>query len=176
MYRTPTIGLWIPSKDYIKFLTDLDHYLKCEVEQISYLDCHAKELLLERKKSGKYKKDLEELVIGRIDDVDIIFFHYNSFQDAVNKWNRRKKRLNFENLLVKFNDQNGFRMKDYTDFVKLPYKNKLFFTSIMDLKDETNVVYYADTTPLNEGGGVLDDTDLKKLPFRLKKMLNQLKL
>ena len=52
-----------------------------------------------------------------------------------------KKRLNYDNLLVKFNDQNEFEIEDYYNFMKLKYKNKLFFTSNKKLKDEKSVFF-----------------------------------
>ena len=78
-YLTPTIGLWIPPKDYVKFLANIQHYLDSDIKQINYNRSHVFELLLERKKSGRYNFDLDSLVIGRIDDIDIIFIHYSQF-------------------------------------------------------------------------------------------------
>lgn len=168
-YRTPTIGLWIPAHDYVEFLSHLDFYLKQDLQQIDYTECHASDMLIERKRSGKYKMDLKDMVIGRLYDVDIIFLHYHSFQDAKEKWNRRKARINYENLLVKFNDQNGLTLADYNSFMKLPYKNKLFITANIMLKDKPNTIYldYTDTK-----GSVADDTKLSKLPFDIKKFIN----
>ena len=36
------------------------------------------------------------------DTVEIHFLHYSSIEDAEEKWNRRVKRINWNNLFVKF--------------------------------------------------------------------------
>ena len=35
-YRTPTIGLWIPPKDYIKLLKNSKLYFNSEIKQIKF--------------------------------------------------------------------------------------------------------------------------------------------
>lgn len=85
-------------------------------------------------KDSKYADELylrygDQLVMGKCLDVEIVFLHYHSFDEAKEKWNRRKVRVNYDNLLVKFNDQNGFKEEDYYEFTKLPFKHKIFFTA-----------------------------------------------
>ena len=38
------------------------------------------------------------------------------------------QRINWNKLLIKFNDQNGCTEKEVNKFMKMAYKNKLFFT------------------------------------------------
>ena len=58
----------------------------------------------------------------------MFFLHYHSEAEAQEKWERRCKRINWNRLLVKFNDQNGANLQETLDaFLKIPY-NKLFFT------------------------------------------------
>lgn len=65
--------------------------------------------------------------IGRIEDIEIIFLHYNSKEEAYEKWNKRIKRVNHSNLIVKFSEQNLCEYEDLVAFVNLPYKNKICF-------------------------------------------------
>ena len=60
--------------------------------------------------------------------IEIFFLHYHSEQEAREKWERRIQRINWDKVLVKFNDQNGCTEKEVDKFMKLPYRNKLFFT------------------------------------------------
>ena len=60
--------------------------------------------------------------------IEIFFLHYHSEQEAREKWERRIQRINWNKLLVKFNDQNGCTEKEVDNFMRLPFKNKLFFT------------------------------------------------
>ena len=60
--------------------------------------------------------------------IEIFFLHYHSEQEAREKWERRVQRINWNKLLIKFNDQNGCTEKEVIKFMKMAYKNKLFFT------------------------------------------------
>ena len=120
-YNSPTCGLFFYAKDYLKFLSNLDYYLNSERTEISIYE-------------SKYRNDLQKrcddsLVIGVLDDIELIMLHYKSFEEAKTKWNRRKKRINYDNLLVKFSDQNLFTEEDFEKFKRLPFKNKLFITT-----------------------------------------------
>ena len=123
---SPTVGLFFMSSDYIRFLSNLEYYTSCPIEFISpeQSKWNNSELLLSDKRFGKYP-------IGRLsygeETVEIFFLHYHSEEDAYQKWNRRCQRINWDHLIVKFNDQNGTTQEDLDLFLKLPYK-KVFFT------------------------------------------------
>lgn len=169
-YQSPTIGLWLTAEDYLRFLGNLSFYLSQDMQQINWRESHCKELVQERKQRGKYSFDLDELIIGRLCDVDIVFLHYHSFDDAKRKWNYRKERINYDNLLVKFNDQNGFHKRLYDEFEKLPFKNKLFITAHKELCGKPDVVFLDEP---EWDGSIKDDTILSKMPFDLKNILNR---
>lgn len=170
-YNTPTIGLWIPPKDYLKFLSDLEFYKEQDLVQINYTDSHVADLLIERKRNGRYDFDLADLIIGRLYDIDIVFIHYNSFQSAKDKWNRRIKRINYDNLLVKMNDQNGCTEEDYKAFLRLPYKNKIFITANENWKDGPGVIFLE---KYKQYGYVLNDTSHGDVPINTTKLLNSI--
>lgn len=60
--------------------------------------------------------------------IEIFFLHYHSEQEAREKWERRVQRINWNKLLVKFNDQNGCTETEVNKYMKMPFKNKVFFT------------------------------------------------
>lgn len=169
-YLTPTIGLFFPAKDYLKFLSNIHHYLDdCELEKISFDDSKYQELLLDKEAKGWLLVPARELIITRLDDIEIVFIHYDSFEDAKSKWDRRKKRINWDNIIFKYNDQNGFELEDYEEFKKLNLPNKVFFTSNPKLKNEKSIYYI----PKYEKsyGFALDDIH-SSFPF--KKYVNNL--
>lgn len=173
-YTSPTVGMWIPPKDYIKFLKNMNYYLGCDMERISYKDSHVRDILIERKNSGVYDFELDDLNIGRLDDIDLVLLHYKDFDIAKEKWNRRKRRINFNNMLVKMNDQNGCTLEDYLEFQKLPYDNKLFFTANSEFyKHKDNNVIFCDKFKNN--GYVVSDTNKDDVPIDLIKILNNMK-
>lgn len=169
-YLSPTIGMWFPSEDYMKFVLNLEHYLACDLYRIGYKDCHARKLLVARKAAGRYRFDLDDMVIGRLDDVDIIFLHYHSFDDARAKWYRRRTRVNFDNLIVKFNDQNGFKNEYFETFSNLGFEHKLFFT--VDKKFIQNDWCFLYSKKDDDGN--VDDTVIGAQPFSIKRLLNSM--
>jgi len=175
-YKSPTIGLWFPAYDYLKFISNLDFYLKQELIQIDASECHVYELMKKRYKEGRYKDPVEKMVIGRLYDVDIIFLHYQTFSDAKIKWDKRVQRINYNNLIVKNNDQNGFKTEYFYIFDDLDINGeKIFFTSntsINSVNGSTNVVLLNSEEHHEH---VIDDTMLKLLPIDIKKILNNMK-
>lgn len=119
--NSPTVGLFFMAGDYIKFISNLKEYLNTDFvfikpEESQYVDY--------LKKDPKFMS----YPIGKLKDIEVMFNHYQSEAEARKKWNRRCLRINWDKILVKFNDQNGCSIEHINTYSKLPYKNKLFFT------------------------------------------------
>ena len=95
-YRFPTCGTFFFAKEYLRFLSDLKGHLEAELLPLEVEDSRYADIL--------YPKYGNALVLGRVLDAEIVFLHYRSFEEAKEKWDRRKMRVNFDNMLVKFND------------------------------------------------------------------------
>lgn len=121
--KSPTVGLFFMAEDYIKFISDLKGYFAADLTFIAPEESKWKDALQVsgNKRYGTYP-------VGKLKDIEIFFLHYHSEQEAKEKWERRIKRINWDRLLVKFNDQNGCTTEDAKNFMELPLKNKLFFT------------------------------------------------
>ena len=131
-YNSPTCGTYFFSKDYLRFLSDPRGYLGTELEEVPFAQSvHAEEV---------FAKEQREPVIGRMGDVEVVLLHYPTFAEAKEKWDRRKARIRWDNLLVKYSDQNGFAPEDFETFRALPFRNKLFLT--------VNPAYASDVTCL----------------------------
>ena len=119
-YLTPTAGLFIMPKDYIKFINNIKYYLNIEPVEININD-------------SIYKNYLESIqydgAIGKIDDIEIMFLHYKEFREAKRKWINRAKRINYNKIIYKFNDQNNCTYEDLLNFQKFEAKNKICFTA-----------------------------------------------
>lgn len=162
-YNSPTCGAYFFSEDYIKFCKDLKSHLQAELLPLELKDSKYKESIV--------KGHGDKVVLGKVLDVEIVFVHYSSFKEAKEKWDRRKKRVNFDNLIVKYNDQNLFQEKHYEEFKNLPYKNKIFFTANPKFKGEKDVVF---VKKFQKDGYVLDDIKPSKKYFNVKKYLNNI--
>lgn len=122
-YNTPTLGLYFWAPDYIKFLQHLEFYLK--EAKIEFVE-HSKYPLGDERRA-KWK---HWYPIGRLDGkVEIHFLHYHSEEEAAERWYRRASRVHFDNLFIIGMEQNLCTEKEIREFDKLPFKDKIFFSS-----------------------------------------------
>ncbi len=131
--QSPTVGLFFMASDYIKFVYDIREYLTKDLIFIDPNDSKYIELLKKDRFYGNYP-------VAKLGDIEIFFMHYKSKSQALNKWKRRIKRINWDHILYKFNDQNGCTIDDLKKFKNLPVKNKIFFTVRDDFAKYQNVI------------------------------------
>lgn len=136
-YATPTIGLFFMAEDYIKFLSKLDYYLEQTIIEVPS-NSSKWNYKLSHKNNWGYP-------IGRLDDIEIHFLHYESIEEAKTAWIRRCKRINRKNLLVKFCDQNECSYKYLKEFDSLPFANKICF-SVTDYPELESVICVGNVT------------------------------
>lgn len=146
-YNSPTIGLYFFSGDYIKFIYNLKHYINTEPKFITYKESRYKNILEER--GGKNM----HCPIAVLDDIEIIFLHYKTQQEAQKKWTRRKKRIEWDNLYFKMSEQNSCTIEHLQAFDQLPTTHKFVFThkdyglkSQIVFKDFEKFAYVKDDT------------------------------
>lgn len=160
-YQSPTIGLYFFSKDYIKFVSNLEYYLSLDAIELNLNESKYYDIL--------YSRHGNNVILGRVDDVEIVFLHYSSIDDALTKWNKRRKRVNFNNLIVKFNDQNLFSVNDFYEFSLLKYP-KLFFTTNETLKSS----FTCFVKKQSSNKCVVDDTNLGYHQTGVYKLINNI--
>ncbi len=120
-FISPTIGCYFMASDYLKFISNLKYYMKCDLEFIETNESKYYEYLNSIGQSS--------VIIGKLDDVEVIFLHYSSFDEACIKWNKRKERIDYEHIIYKFNDQNLCNEEDLKKFNDLNLENKICFTA-----------------------------------------------
>lgn len=108
-FNSPTVNLYIEAKDFIKFLSSIKEYLQYELDFID--------------ESTSYP-------IAQLHDIKIYFVHYKNNEEAREKWNQRKNRINEKNIYVMMCERDGCTYDNLKEFDKLPYKNKVVFTHI----------------------------------------------
>lgn len=120
--QSPTVGLYFVSQEYIKFVSNLEYYIKdCEIQFVEPEKSKHREFYAQDGRFGSFP-------IAQLGDVEIAMLHYHSKEEAKTKWERRCERINWDRLIVKMNDQNGCTEEEAVIFGNLPLKNKLFFT------------------------------------------------
>lgn len=131
-YTSPTVGLIITPYDYIKFLKNLKYYLS--LTPIPY----------EEQLNDKRTNHQPHLYKAYLGDITINFIHYKTIEDGIAKWERRKKRIVWTNIIVKWSDfkfrDDNEEMEMLSEFDKLPFK-KLIFTTEQIVADTYDYAY-----------------------------------
>lgn len=107
-YLSPTINLSFDMNDYVRFLENLEWYLKQPVVP--------------------YEDDRFDYPCGMIGDVEIRFNHYKTIEEAISKWERRKRRIDWDNLFIMAIDGDECTYDSIKRFDALPFENKVIFT------------------------------------------------
>lgn len=118
-YLSPTVGLYFYSEDFIKFAKDIPKYIAMPITMISAKDSKHYEDL---KRKGQ-----ENIPVGVLDDIEIVFLHYKTPEEAQEKWTRRCKRVNFNNIVLKYSYMNQPSETCLKEFDALPIKKKVMF-------------------------------------------------
>ena len=132
-YLSPTVGLYFFAPDYIKFVSDLRRYLDIPLRFIDPSESKYYEILKERNQTDK--------PVGRLDDVEIVFLHYKSQEEALEKWNRRKARVNFDNIFIKMSRMNCCTEDHIKEFDSLDFKNKFFINNRKPMRYQCEVYW-----------------------------------
>ena len=120
-YLSPTVGLYFFAEDYIKFISDLRYYLSLDLKFITVEESRYRDILKERKH--------DKIPLGKLGEVEIIFLHYKTEEEAKNKWDRRKERVNYENIIFKFSKMNLCSERELEKFNDLRFENKFMLNN-----------------------------------------------
>lgn len=142
---SPTVGTYFFAEDYIKFISNLKYYLNTQIRIIKAEES-------KHYKSLKEKNELD-VPIGVLDDVEIVFLHYRDPELAVQKWNRRIKRANYDNIIIKFSYMNECTDEIISRFRNITGVKKICF--IGGKGENTDDIIYLKEY---ESPNVIDDT------------------
>lgn len=107
-FLSPTINLWMWQYDYLKFILNLKYYISLDLEFIE----------------SEYNHP-----VAKLDDITIYFNHYKSKEEAYKAWNRRKKRINYDNLFIIMYDKDGITKKDLEKLKDIKCRGKLVISN-----------------------------------------------
>lgn len=116
-FLSPTINLYFESEGFLKFCENLEYYLDQELKL----------------------KELKTYPVCLLDDITIHFLHYHTFEEAKQKWNQRKQRINKKNMFIIYTDNDGYKEEYLNRFLNLKYKNKIMYSS---KKIDNNEIIY----------------------------------
>ena len=121
-FESPTINLFFSANDFIKFVKNLKYYLSIDFDYFE-----------KSERGGGYP-------VGHLEDITIHFVHYKTEEECKEKWNRRKLRVDFDNILLIFTDRNGLTTEMLQEFLNLPYK-KLVYVSKKEMCITNECIY-----------------------------------
>ena len=117
-FNSPTVNMIIDDMDFVKFCRNLKHYINQPLK----------------------KFEAESLYpISYCDDIKIIGLHYHSFDELEKAWNRRKKRINFDNILYVMTERQIKSKTTFEEFQKIDGK-KLVFASLEYPEKSDNII------------------------------------
>jgi uncharacterized protein (DUF1919 family) len=120
-YLTPFIGLFVPAPCFIKLLEDFENNIQKEMR---FIACEDSSYYVRINTSDRVYP------IGVLgDDIEIHFLHYKTEEDARDSWKRRKKRIKFDNMFIKFAEMDCCTPDLITRFEHLPFKHKICLTA-----------------------------------------------
>ena len=108
-FNSPFVNLWIKPHDYVKMCRSLKHYMESELVFI--------------------EQDEYDYPVALLDDIHIYFQHYQTEEEAGEKWQERVKRIDYDHLYFLFTDRDGCTEEDLTAFDRLPYEHKAVFVN-----------------------------------------------
>ena len=120
-YQSPTIGMYFYGDEYVKFISDLKHYCSYDLKIIR----------AEESRHYNYLKTQNNTnaLIGVLDDVEIVLLHFHSPEEAIEKWRRRVDRINWDNIILKFSEQNYVTEEQLRQVDDMTFEKKIIFTS-----------------------------------------------
>ncbi len=107
-FNSPLVNMIIYPEDYLKFLKNIRNYFDVSLVRI------------EDDEDGNF--------VAECDDIKIVFCHTKTYEEALENWERRKKRFNPDNMYVIFCDKMGCTYENLKEFDSLPLKHKVVFT------------------------------------------------
>lgn len=118
-FLSPTINLWMYDKDFLKFVHNLKDYLSYDLRFVDGID---------------------DTPTAYLNDILIHFNHYHSNEEAKQKWDERKQRVNYDNLFIIMADQPDGGVITHEDMLSLkdiPCKGKV----VLSVKDYDDIDY-----------------------------------
>lgn len=111
-FKSPTINLYMTSEDYICFVENIKDFCSHDVKFSEVND-------------SEYSFPVAFLIAGN-NRIKVYFMHYENFDDAKSKWLERSLRVNFDNIILLFEDCNNQSVNQIGILLNLPYDKIIF--------------------------------------------------
>lgn len=121
-FKTPTINLQILPEQFREFCANLSYYMKQDL-----IECHTftpyEEAMLRKMFGG-----VPDMPFGLLEDIIVCFQHYETFDEAKEKWDERKARIDYDHIGYIFHARGPEYAKEADDFIREELPNSLVIT------------------------------------------------
>lgn len=139
-FLSPTVNLMMTQKDFLEFVLHLDEYLNGNFEFVE---------------KPEYECPCAYLYRGTSDEkIMVVFTHYKTAKEALDKWNSRKERIDKDNMFVFIEERDGITKHDLEKLASLKVKGIVAFTC-NEYKDIPYAVYLPKYHKDGEVGNIL---------------------
>ena len=114
-FLSPTINLFIEDEDFIKLIENPKYYFSIEPEP--YME--------------EYREPADETIkypLIKVDDIIVYCRHYENCQEAIDAWNRRRIRVDYDNIYIIATSWNLHENKSLIERVEKCKYPKVIFT------------------------------------------------
>lgn len=111
-FNSPTVNMFFYGDHFFKFCENFNYYINLPLTI----------------NSNPLFKPESDYPICSLGDLELHFLHYNSFVEANSTWERRKERINLNNIFVMWTFFSDTSKEQLQRFEQLPFKNKVAFT------------------------------------------------
>lgn len=131
-FASPFINLRLNENDFLRFLRRPRWYMEQSLELL---------------RTGHDENLNIEFPVCRCGDIELYFNHYTSFESAVSKWEKRKKRINWNNIMAVMYTEH---MEIAEEFDKLDYEKKICFTNFKSNLKSACGIEFTDENPMKQ--------------------------
>lgn len=107
-FLSPTINLYIEGENFIKLVENLEYYMSIEATPLT----------------DNYTDPIDHSIHYpkiKIDDIEVCCLHYHNCREAIEAWERRKKRINYNKIYV---IGNSWNLHENSELVQRLSRNK----------------------------------------------------
>ena len=115
-FLSPTVNLWFYQDEFIKFISDLKTYLSYDL---------------------RFVEGIRPYPVAYLNDIRLFFMHYDSEAEARDAWERRKARINYDNLYIILQDTDGITDEDIKELKNVHCRNIVVLSNKQREKGET---------------------------------------
>jgi uncharacterized protein (DUF1919 family) len=101
------INLWCRQRDFLKLAANLREYMSAELEFVE----------------SEY-----DYPVAKLKDIFIFFNHSKTAEKAAADWNRRKKRINYDNIFLLMYDREDLTLEELRQIEQIPCRGKVIFS------------------------------------------------